>query len=466
MMNKKSALLKNTAIIGIGSLSTKVLTFFLLPLYTAVLATEDYGITDVLMTVSSLMIPFVTLEMNSGVFRFIIGRDSHDEKKAVISTAAITEICGLICCSVIVGIIYCFYQIQYIVVFLLYLVSVAFIRLTSDTIRGFGNNTVYALSNFIVTLISLLLNLLFILVLQMKGESILLAAAIGNFCGAAMIVVKGHLWKYISIKAVDQAVFHSLAQYTLPLVPNTVSWWVVSASDRLIILTFLGVSANGIYAAANKIPGIYTTIFSVYSLAWTEAIARNADDKLFISDTFRKSINVMIYMLLGIMICSSLFFKALIGSNYSDSYWHIFILLLAIFFSSASSLLGGIFAGKMESKNVAQTTLLGAVVNIILNFVLVRYIGLYAASISTLAAYFTVFVIRLKCCRKWYALVLFSKKDIVIVFLTAAIMMGYYIRSNWVSVILILMIMIVFAVNHKDEFIRITYLVKGKVKRG
>ena len=120
----------------------------------------------------------------------------------------------------------------------------------------------------------------------------------------------------------------------------------------------------------------------------------------------------------------------------------------------------------MESKNVAQTTLLGAVVNIILNFVLVRYIGLYAASISTLAAYFTVFVIRLKCCRKWYALVLFSKKDIVIVFLTAAIMMGYYIRSNWVSVILILMIMIVFAVNHKDEFIRITYLVKGKVKRG
>lgn len=449
-MDKGKTLIKNTAIIGIGSLGTKVLTFLLLPIYTAVLTTEDYGMIDVLMTVSSLVIPFATLEMGSGIFRFIIGKDEHEDIQGTISTGVVAELLGLTAAVMITLVINIFHPIPHCGEFILYFVSMSLVQLLSNIARGLGNNVLYSVSNFTVTLISLLLNLLFILVLRIGGVSILIATSLGNICGSVLIIFGQKLWCYFSLKRVNTKIFAQMVKYTLPLVPNTVSWWVVSASDRLLILLFLGASVNGIYAAANKIPGIYTTIFSVYSLAWTEAVARNMDDKSFISKTFQSSIRVMVYMLLGIITCSSLFFKILIGSNYSDSYWHIFILLFAIFFSSCSSLLGGIFGAKFESKTVMITTLIGAFINVLINLLGIRFIGLYAASFSTLIAYFVVFVIRLRKCRKWYSLKLFCKNDLCLAALFFLVVCGYFLRISWLNILIIVCIIILFVLQNRS----------------
>lgn len=464
-MSKESALIKNTAIIGIGNLSTKILTFFLLPLYTTVLATDDYGIIDVLMTVSSLAIPFVSLEMSSGVFRFIIKKHKREDIIKVISTGFFAEVFGLVCMFIILGLVNCFYKVPHVYVFALYITSMSLMKFVGDTLRGLGNNVLYSTSNFLVTLISLLMNLILILLLGMKGEAILIAASIGNICGTALIIIVQKLWKYISVRSIKRNVFHELLKYTLPLIPNTVSWWVVSASDRLLILIFLGASANGIYASANKIPGIYTTIFTVYSLAWTEAVARNTDDKSFISSVFYKSINIMIFMLMGIITCSSLFFDILIGEKYADSYWHILILLIAIFFSSCASLLGGIFAGKMESKSVMQTTVAGAIVNFAFNILAIKYIGLYASSISTAIAYFIVFIIRFKQCQKWYLLQLFKLKDLPVVILFMAVIVGYYMKIKVFNATLVVVIICVFIMLNKDDVTELLNKLKMKVKK-
>lgn len=449
-MSKESALIKNTAIIGVGSLSTKILTFLLLPLYTTVLATDDYGMIDVLMTISSLMIPFTSLEMNSGVFRFIIKKQKKEDITRIVSTGFFVEVFGLACTVIVLGIINCFYEIPHVFVFVLYITSMTLMKLVGDTLRGLGNNVLYSISNFLVTLISLLMNLILILLLEITGEAILIAASVGNICGMAMIIITGKLWRYISIREVDKNVFRELSKYTIPLIPNTVSWWVVSASDRLLILVFLGASANGIYASANKIPGIYTTIFAVYSLAWTETVARNNEDTSFVSSIFCKSINIMTFMLMGIITCSSLFFEVLIGKDYSDSYWHILILLIAIFFSSCASLLGGIFAGKMESKNVMQTTIIGAIANLALNLLTIKFIGLFASSISTAVAYFIVFLIRFKQCKKWYPLQLFKLKDWPVAILLIAVIVGYFIKIKLINAALIVMIVCVFIIVNKD----------------
>lgn len=462
-MSKEKTLIKNTAIIAIGSLSTKILTFLLLPLYTAVLTTEDYGIIDLLMTVSGLIIPFASLEMSSGVFRFIIDNNEVEERKAIISTAIIAELAGLTISIVVIFLFGIAYPIPYVNVFVFYMASMTLVRLVSDIARGFGDNVIYSFSNFVVTLVSLLLNLFFILVLGMKGESILLAASIGNICGMIIILFKEKVWVYFSLRSISKKVFKSITTYTIPLIPNTVFWWIVSASDRIIIVFFLGASANGIYAAANKIPGIYTTIFSVYSLAWTEAVARNVNDNEFVSTIFHKSLNVMMYMLLGMVTCASLFFHILIGYAYSESYWHVFILLLAIFFSSISSLLGGIFAGQMESKMVFQTTLIGAIANIIINVVFIRVCGLYAASLSTLVAYGIVFLLRYVKCKSWYNLKIFEKRDFIIGGLFAVAVVGYALSSRWINIILIPIIIGVFLYNNKDSLIGFFVSIKKRI---
>lgn len=472
-MSKTSQLIKNTVIIGIGTLSTKVLTFLLLPLYTTVLAPDDYGIIDVLITVSSLLIPFATMEMNSGVFRFLIekSKDSTDSqilrgRSAVVSTCATVEGIGLILTVVASGIVNLFFSIPHYPYFIIYVVSMAIAKLCLDTCRGFGHNTVYSVANFIITLVSLVSNIVLILGLGWPGKSILLASVMGNLSGSLFIVIKEKLWRFVRYKYVSKEEAKPIIKYTLPLIPNTVSWWVVSASDRLIILAFLGATANGIYAAAHKIPGIYTTVFTVFSLAWTESVARNIEDKEFITKTIKKSIHVMVYMLLALMIGTSIFFDFLIGPNYADAYWHIFILLIAVFFSSTSSLYGGIFSGYMDSKVIATTTVSGAILNILINISLVKFIGLYAASISTTIAYIVISFIRKNRIRKWVDLNNFRRKDaFTTILLTVIVIFGYYLRNRIVNICILAVLAIMFCVSYKDIIQNVLSGIKSRRSR-
>ena len=71
-----------------------------------------------------------------------------------------------------------------------------------------------------------------------------------------------------------------MLKYSVPLVPNMLSWWIVNASDRMIISTILGIAQNGIYSAANKFSGVVSTLYSVFNLTWTESAALNIDQKI------------------------------------------------------------------------------------------------------------------------------------------------------------------------------------------
>ena len=71
-MNREKQLIKNTAIITIGKICTQMISFFLLPLYTAILTAEEYGIVDLLNTLVSLLIPIITFQIEQALFRYLI----------------------------------------------------------------------------------------------------------------------------------------------------------------------------------------------------------------------------------------------------------------------------------------------------------------------------------------------------------------------------------------------------------
>ena len=451
-MGKTADLAKNTAIIGLGTLSTKALTFLLLPLYTNILNPNEYGLVDVLITMSTLLIPFITFEINSGVFRFLIEtkKGRNYSKEEIITTGMLVELIGLSLAFILPAILSYLIVIPNHIVLSFYIISLIFSKFTLDTIRGLGNTPAYSISIFIITLVTLGLNILLIVVFNWEAIAILIASSIGNFFGVIYLISKGKLYRYIKINDINLHIGKEMLRYTFPLVPNTVSWWISSASDRLIILGYLGTTANGIYAAANRIPGIYTTLFSVFCLAWTEAVARNSSDRPFVEDTIKFSVNIMIYMLLWIIIGSSLLFDLLIGSNYTDSYWHIFILLIAIFFSSLSSLYGGVSSANMDSKSVAYSTVIGAIINITINIFTMKYIGLYAASLSTAISYMAISYMRESVVKRWYKIVLFDMKDIWLVPISLCVVMGYYLHNNAFNTALLFVITVSFAFRHEE----------------
>ena len=78
--NTNKALFKNTGIIAIGQISTKIVNFLLLPLYTALLTTQEYGLVDILSTYSALIVVIVGLQINQAVFRFLVTNRKNKEK--------------------------------------------------------------------------------------------------------------------------------------------------------------------------------------------------------------------------------------------------------------------------------------------------------------------------------------------------------------------------------------------------
>lgn len=466
-MKREKNLFKNTIIIAIGKLSSKFFSFLLLPLYTSVLLPEDYGIVDVLQTCISLIIYIVTLQIESAIFRFIIDdRSNENRNKDYVSTGMIFVLINLIFSTGIILIINLIHSVNHLPLFILCIWSESICIVFRNISRGLGHNGLYSIANFMITLISLLTNIILILGMKMGAESILIAFFVSNIVGSIILFWKEKAWIYFSFKRFSKKKLKEMLEYSIPLVPNAISWWIANASDRMLILYFLGSAMNGIYAVANKIPTIYTTIFNVYNLAWGESVALAAHDDdrdQFVNSIMDKSYRMLSFLALGIICCMSLFFKLLVKESYVAAYYHIYILLVAIFVNSMCSMYGGIFAAFKSSKVLGRTTIIGAMINLIINIALINSIGLYAASISTLISYVAIFVVR-----KFYAdklvKVHWSKSFSVQVIVTFAIVTaGYFSRKYLINIAILIALIIWGVINNKEIAVGIINMAKEKL---
>lgn len=443
--DREKSLIKNTGILAMGTLASKIFSFFLLPLYTAVLTTEDYGTVDVLQTVSSFAMPFVTLQLSSAIFRFIIEKRKQEDQALIITTGILIEIVNIIIFTVIVTIINFFYNIQYCGLFIIYFASSALLENCQNITRGFGNNKLYSFMSFVMTIVSATSNIIMILGFGMRGDSILVASSLAYLITSLVAIFKQSLWKYFRLRSFSLSSLKEMFSYCLPLIPNAVSWWLTNTSDRLLIRLFLGAGSNGIYAAANKIPTIYTTIYNVYNIAWIEALSRSVGDKNqrdFINSMFEKSIKFFSCICLGIICCMSIFFTFLVGANYQDAYPHIYILLVAIFFNSVASLYGGIFTAFKKSTIIGKTTVIGACVNFLVNLCFIKFIGLYAASISTLISYLVIVLLRKKELNKIFKLNLPRLFLLQLSIAFIIVSFGYFFNSTSINIIILIMLIL------------------------
>lgn len=105
---------------------------------------------------------------------------------------------------------------------------------------------------------------------------------IATMCGIAInciyLFFKLKAWKYYKPKLVDLSLIKEVCGYSLPLVPNQISGWILSASDRTIIAKFLSVAENGVYSVANKFSNLVGTFYGFFNLAWVETVSVHYND--------------------------------------------------------------------------------------------------------------------------------------------------------------------------------------------
>ena len=232
--------------------------------------------------------------------------------------------------------------------------------------------------------------ILFVWLLKWGLIGVLLSLIISVSFPTLQMIVSGKILDFIDISLIRKDVLTELLKYSWPMVPNSMSMWIMNASDRLVITYFLGIEANAIYAVAKKIPNILTIVQGTFTMAWHESasIASSDDDvSTYYSNMFDTVIRLMSGMMIVIIVFLPLIFNILIRGDYQESYVQIPIILLAMFFYSICSYLGGIYVAQKKTFNVGITTVVSAAVNLIICLLFVQKIGLFAASISTLVSY-------------------------------------------------------------------------------
>lgn len=383
---RKKNLAKNTLIIAVGKVSTQLINFLLLPLYTYKLSTQDYGDFDFISTVSYFLLPLFTLLFEESMFRFLI--DNKEEKETIISTAFLSMLLNSIILSFLGFLGYLITKNERILLILLYTISCEIVSISNALCRGMERLKIYSLSNFISSIIIVVLNLILILKYNLGFYSLIISNVFAYTLVSIVVFLKLKAFKFIKLKKFAKYKCKEMFKYSLPLIPNALSWNIINISDRLVIMAFLGASYNGIYSIAYKFPNIISNFYSYFDIAWKEEsakIVKDNDNFLFntiFSNVKKLMISITLLLITGMPIIYSYF----IDSSYLNGLKYIPILAISVYYISISGYLGGIFTGLKSTKILGETSGIASIINLIINLFFIKYIGLYAASISTLIA--------------------------------------------------------------------------------
>ena len=333
--------------------------------------------------------------------------------------------------------------------------------------RGLKKTFDYALGSFICSLITITLNVLCIAFIKMSAVGMLLATFIGNVVCCIYLFFKLEINKYLSLSSVNKKTLLNELKYSIPLIPNQLSLWVMNSSDRLIVSFILGTAANGILAVSHKFPAIFMTFFNIFQLAWHETgtvhfFDKDRDD--FFSKTIEEIMLLFSTLCMCIIIVLPIVFNLFVNSSYNEAYYNIPIYLIASLLNVMVGLLGVVYVATKKTFEIAKTTIIAALINIIVNIILIKYIGLYAASISTFMGYFITMIYRIIDTKKYlnikYSLYKYVKIIVGILFSTII----YYINNKLISIITLPFFICIALWVNKDYIVLIKKLIKGKIK--
>lgn len=460
-------LIINTIIIGIGKFSTQLISFLLLPLYTSILTTEEYGIYDLIITISTFLLPVITLLMEESMFRFLIDCKTDNEKKKVISQTAIYVIISSIIFLLLSIVISRIIVIKYLVIGIVYIMTCIISALRNALVRGLGKIKFYTVINFIASLIDIILKVLLIAILKFGVYGLLISSIVSNIISSLIVFISLKMYKYISFKSYDKLLMKKMIKYSIPLVPNSLSWTIVNLSDRFVISGVIGTSANGIYSMSYKFPNLMDTIYGFFYTAWKESSAKAVNDydkNEFFNNIFKMLIKLMFSVSIGIIACMPLIFNIFIKEAYKEAYMYIPILVIAMYYNNMSGYFGGIFSAYKDTKIMGTTTIMGAIINLAVNLLLVKFIGIYAAAISTLISCMVIYYYRKNKVNQYIKI---ESVNLIIGFiiLTSTLIL-YYINSNIFIKILNLILVCIYAfLENKDIIIKMIKFIQ-KNKRG
>jgi len=398
MKSKYKYLFKNVGLLTLSNFGGKILTFLLIPLYTKYLTTSEYGIYDLYVTTVSLLVPILSVCVLDAVLRFSLDKNSN--KSDIFTVGFRNMVKSIVFFFILILINYVFNIFpqlnEYPIYLLLYFAGERFYIYFSNIAKGLDKVKEYAICGFINCIMTLLLNILFLTVFHLGINGYFIANILAFFIAGLYLLFKVKIWKYLKLHLNNKNQKHIMINYSKHLVFNSISWWINNSLDRYIIIWLLGTSENGIYSVAYKIPTIINVVQAIFNQAWTLSAVKEFDDKKgdFYSNTYKAYNLVLAFACSILIIFDQLIAKLIYSNDFYIAWKYVPFLLISAMFAALNAFLDSIFAANMDSKQVAKATIMGAIINAVLNIVLIHFIGTVGAAIATMVSYFCMWIIK------------------------------------------------------------------------
>ncbi len=404
--NRYTRLLSNTLIFAIGTFSSKVLVFLMLPFYTNILTTSEYGTVDALINAGQLMLPIATAGINNAVIRF--GLEEKNDRNTVFSTGFYT----IAVCFFAVAIVsplanFISFMNGYVLLVLAFILASSFRSLCIQFGLSMGYSKMYAANGIGNTFLNVMLNILFLAVFRWGITGYLLANIVSDIVMGFVMFIPLRMHRYLKpprSKKLDRALSSAMRRYALPTIPQTICQWIINMSDRYMIVFFVNLATNGLFAAAIKIPNILLIVANLFADAWQISAVKESEEKeqiVFYTKVLAAYSSIAFITSSGIIMFSKFVMTFMVAEDYFVAWKFVPVMTLATTFGLLSTFLGSVYMLKLRTKNSMITTVICAVANITLNFVLINamanisdFMGAMGAGIATMCSYLILFLIR------------------------------------------------------------------------
>jgi len=402
MIEKIKELTKDTAIYGISTIVGRFLGFLLVPFYTNIFSTYEFGVySNIYAYIAFLNVVYI-YGMDAAFLKYKSVAESTDEKK-VFSTPYIFVTLTTLIFSVLIFLLKNplnfgmsippqYSHLLYYVILILIFDTLALVPFSN--LRLQRKATKFAVIKILNILINMGLNIYLIIILDYGIEAIFIsntAASLFSFIALLPEIVRYFIPK------IDFALLKKMLKFAIPYLPASLAATIVQVIDRPILARIAGESALGIYQANYKL-GIFMMLFvSMFQYAWQPFFLNNAKDENA-KKLFSKVLTLYLIAASLILVILSLFIsdfaqiellggRTIIGREFLSGLYIVPVVLLAyIFFGMYINFQAGIYIEE-KTKYFPIVTGSGAAINVIVNIILIPQVGIMGAAIATLASY-------------------------------------------------------------------------------
>ena len=442
-----------------GNTGSKVLSFLLLPLYTRWLGTNGFGESDLITTYATVLMCLMTLSISEAIFVFTKNKN-EDDKKAYFSSSLTFVIFLLIIWLLLwVGIDWGFNanniqnsfanNLWYIYA----VVVTSFLQQFSQQfVLGIEKIKIYAFTGIVQTITTFLFSYLLIPSMGVRGYILSMIAS--YLLTTLYSFVFSRSYNYLLLFKFEKGKIIEVLKYSIPLIPNGIMWWLISAINRPMMEHYMDYSAIGIFAVANRFPGVIIMVFSVFAVAWNISVFEEYGKdgyESFYKKTFKTIFFTLALVASIIIIFSYLIIALFTAPEFIEAWQYMIILVAGSFFYCIASFMGTNFGVVKKSKYFFYSSIYGALSSLVLNFLLIPPFGLWGASISVLISYIIMSGARYAYSKKFVKVSLVPCVLEYSVFLTLISLITLFVPSLWIKISLSLLCIIVFAFIERDS---------------